>query len=95
MDRKMSIVSTTILSQYIDDIKIVRRIVNRSTQQLGVKTFSKMGTNVNGAIGSYTHFNLDDFITEQEKYILTARKDLKRDATELLTIAKRVQKDMR
>ena len=89
------IVSTTILSKYISDIKTVRRIVNRATHQMGVKTFNRMSENVNGAIGSYTHFDLDEWVEMQEKYIETARKDFAKDAIMLLKVAKRVQSEMK
>ena len=54
-----------------------------------------MSENVNGAIGSYTHFDLDEWVEMQEKYIETARKDFAKDAIMLLKVAKRVQSEMK
>ena len=84
------IVSTTILSEYIPDIRLVRKIVNRATHQI-----TKMGKNTRGDVCSYTHFDLNEWIEMQEKYIPTARKDFKKDAEMLLEVAKEAREDMR
>ena len=61
---------------------------------MGVKTFSKMSKNERGDIGSYIHFDLKDWITEQEKYILRARKDRAENAKLLLKVAQGVAEKM-
>jgi len=89
------IVNTTILSKHIKDKTTVKRIMDRAVNQMGVKTFSKMGKNARGAICSYTNFCLDEWITYQEKFTKTARKDFREQAKLLLGVARKVQKDMR
>jgi len=89
------IVNTTILSQHIKDKTTVKRIMDRAVNQMGVKTFSKMGKNARGAICSYTNFDLNEWIYFQEKFTKTARKDFREQAKLLLGVAKRVRGEMR
>ncbi len=88
------LVSTTILKQHIQDVKIVRRIINRATYELGVKTVSKMSKNERGDIGSYTHFDLDEWIKCQEEYIETAKPYRVENAKLLLKVAQEVAIEM-
>ena len=77
-------ITTTILHKHIDDKKVVKRIMDRATLELGIKTTTSMGRDIQGRIGSYMSFELEDWIEAQKEYILRARHDRVNNAKLLL-----------
>jgi len=87
------IVNRMILRKHIDDEVIINRIMNKAQLSLDINSFCRMGKSKTGAISSYVHFDINEWIAAQEKHLKnpTIKKGLIKGINKVLRNAKRVR----
>ena len=93
IEEKNMQMNRSILRKHIKDEVIVKRIMNKAQLSIDIKTVCKMGTSATGAVCSFVHFNIDNWIEAQEKHIKspTIRNDTKKRVKATMNIVKRVR----